>query len=82
MKVRKTTYKVYGSEEPCFEVSSDDNSVMVRISTCYHYLGSNSIYVTEYIDGEFNSIEEIRGDFKFLTEDEAISIAKRISVYI
>lgn len=82
MKVKKTTYEVEGSIEPCYEVSSDDNSIMVRIATCYHYIGKNSLYVTEYIDGDFNSREEIDGDFKSLTSAKALQIAQSNSVYL
>lgn len=84
MKVEKTTFEVYGTQEPCFLVSSDDNFVQVRISTCYHYIGHNNIFVREYVDGEFNSEDEwcnFHG-IKEMTEKDALDVAKKFSAYI
>lgn len=36
LKVKKTTYKVDGSTEPCFEVSGE--CAMVRIAPFYHFV--------------------------------------------
>lgn len=80
MKVERTDYLVQGYPEPCFEISNND--VLVRIATCYHYIGSNTLYVTEYINGELNSEEEIKGDFEALTEKDAKRIALENSVYL
>lgn len=55
MKVERTTFECEGIKEPCIMVSNEDGSVKVRISTCYHYIGKNSLYVREIIDDEFNS---------------------------
>lgn len=82
MKAVKTTFEVDGIKEPCYLVSSDDDCVQVRIHKCYHYIGSNSIYVTEFLDGDFNSREEIDGDFDSLSLAEAKRIAKRHSAYL
>lgn len=80
MEIKRTTFEVEGINEPCIEVS--DGYTMVRISTCYHYLGENTLFVKEYLDGEFNAEEEMDGDFELLTDSDAIRIAKEFSVYI
>ena len=80
LKVKKTTYKVDGSTEPCFEVSGE--CAMVRIAPFYHFVGPDTILVTEYLDGEWNSEDEWTGDFDNLTEDGAVEIATRYSVYL
>ena len=77
---KKTTYDVDGYSEPCFEVT--DGYVMVRIAPCYRLVGANTIFVTEYIDGEFNSREEWKGDFNSLTKQQATMIAKKCSAYL
>lgn len=82
MKTKKTTFEVEGCIEPCFEVSSDDGFVLVRIHPCYHLTGSNSLYVSEYLDGDFNSREEIRGDFEELDTFSAQELAEQMSVYL
>jgi len=84
MKVEKTTFKVDGIQEPCFLVSSDDDFVQVRISTCYHLIGRDNIYVREYIDGEFNSEDEwcnFHG-IKGMTKKDALEVAKKYSIYL
>ena len=80
MEVKRTTFEVEGINEPCIEVS--DGYTTVRISTCYYYLGKNTLYVREYLDGEYNSEDEWNGDFKALTDADAIRIAKQFSAYI
>lgn len=80
MEVIRTTFEVDGINEPCIEVS--DGYTMVRISTCYHYLGKNTLYVREYLDGEYNSEDELKGDFESLTDKDVICIAKKFSAYI
>ena len=82
MKVERTTFECEGIKEPCIMVSNEDGSVKVRISTCYHYVGKNSLYVREILDDEFNAEDEITGDFKKLTDEDAIRIAKRFSAYL
>lgn len=82
MKVERTKFLVEGIQEPCIIVSNEDGSVKVRISTCYHYLGKNSLYVREIIDDEFNAEDELTGDFKKLTDSDAIRIAKKFSAYL
>lgn len=82
MKAEKTTFEVEGINEPCILVKSDDDFVQVRISTSYHYYGPNQLFVAEYLDGDFNSMEEIMGDFKSLTLSEAKQIAKQHSAYL
>ena len=67
-------------DEPCIIVG--DETTYVRISTCYHLIGENTLYVTEFVDGDYNSKEEIEGDFDCLTDEEAVEIAKKHSVYL
>lgn len=52
IEVKKTTYMVDGCQEPCFEVS--DGYTMVRIAKMYHYIGWNTLAMSEYLDGEWN----------------------------
>lgn len=80
LKVKKTTYKVEGCDEPCWEVS--DGYTLVRIARYYHYIGADTLIVSEYLDGDFNSEEEIAGDFEMIDRFEAISIAKSQSAYL
>lgn len=82
MKVIKTTFDCDGIKEPCIIVASDDDSLQVRISTCYHYFGNNSLFVREIIDGDYNREDEIKGDFNKLTPSKAKSIAQRYSIYL
>ena len=83
LTVKRTTFepKGYaGCDEPCIIVGNDD--AYVRISKCYHYIGSDTLYVAEVLDGMVNSMDEINGDYDFLTDDDARDIARRHSVYI
>lgn len=80
MKATKTTYEIEGSVEPCWVVGN--NKTYVRIAPFYHIIGKNTLLVSEYVDGEFNSSEEINGDFESLSANDAIRIAKQHSVYI
>ena len=80
LKVLRTTFHVDGVDEPCIIVGNE--FAQVRISKCYHYIGSDSLYVREILDGAFNSEDEIRGDFDALTDDDARRIAREYSVYI
>lgn len=82
MKVQRTTFNCEGIQEPCIIVASDSEYAQVRISKCYHYIGSDSLYVREILDGEFNSEDEWTGDFDELTDEDAIRIAKKFSAYI
>lgn len=79
IEVNKTTYLVEGCQEPCFEVS--DGYTMVRIAKYYHYIGKNTLILSEYIDGEWNSSDEWDGDFDSLTESDAKALALRYSAY-
>ena len=78
--VKKTTYEVEGCKEPCFEVT--DGYTMVRIAKMYHYLGKNTLAITEYLDGDYNSSDEWNGDFDSLSEAYAKRIAQKYSAYI
>lgn len=80
IEVNKTTYLVEGCQEPCFEVS--DGYTMVRIAKYYHYIGKNTLILSEYIDGEWNSSDEWDGDFDSLSESDAKALAKKYSVYL
>ena len=78
--VKKTTYEVEGCKEPCFEVT--DGYTMVRIAKMYHYIGKNTLAITEYLDGDYNSSDEWTGDFDSLTNEKAKNIAQKFSVYL
>lgn len=80
IKIEKTTYSVEGSTEPCYLVSN--SYATVRISKCYHLIGRNTLYVTTFLDGEWNGEEEIDGDFESLTFMEARRIAKQNCAYL
>ena len=82
MKVERTTFECEGIQEPYIIVTSDSGYAQVRISKCYHYIGYDSLYVSEILDGEFNGGDEYRGDFDELTDEDAIRIAKEFSAYI
>jgi hypothetical protein len=78
--VKKTTYEVEGCKEPCFEVT--DGFTMVRIAKMYHYIGKDTLAMSEYLDGEWNSSDEWTGDFDSLTATEAKRLAQEYSVYL
>lgn len=80
LKVVRTTFKVEGIDEPCIMVG--EGFAQVRISKCYHYVGRNSLYVREILDGEFNDEDEFNGDFDSLTDDDARRIAREFSAYV
>lgn len=84
MKTIKTTYQVDGCTEPCWVVLSV--GVKVRIAKFYHYIGRNTILVSEIFNENgkelVNSEEEIDGDFDSLTASDAVRIAKEHSVYL
>ena len=80
LKVTRTTYEVDGIKEPCIIVS--DGYTQVRISTCYHYIGPNTLYVSEFLGDDFNGTDEVIGDFNLLSDFDAIEIAKECSAYI
>ena len=80
IEVKKTTYEVEGCKEPCFEVT--DGYTMVRIAKMYHYIGKNTLAITEYLDGDYNSSDEWNGDFDSLSEADAIRIAHKYCAYI
>lgn len=79
-KVTRTTFEADGVKEPCIVVSND--YAQVRISKYYHYVGSDTLNITEYIDGEFNSQEEWQGDYDLLSDFDAICLAKQYSAYL
>ena len=80
LKVERTTYQVDGVDEPCIMVG--DGFAQVRISALYHYIGKNTLLVSEFLDGENNGEAELIGDFESLTDDDARKIALGYSVYI
>ena len=80
IEVKKTTYEVEGCEEPCFEVT--DGFTMVRIAKMYHYIGKDTLILTEYLDGKYNSSDEWTGDFDSLTPAKAKKIAQAYSAYM
>ncbi len=80
LKVERTTFEVDGTNEPCIMVG--EGFAQVRISKCYHYIGSDSIYVREILDGDFNAEDEYRVDFDSLTDDDARRIAREFSAYV
>lgn len=80
IEVKKTTYEVDGIQESCFEVSN--GYCMVRIAKMYHYLGKNTLILTEYLDGEWNAEDELTGDYDTLTESDAKQLARKFSAYI
>lgn len=80
LKVQRTTFLVDGIEEPCILVGEE--FAQVRISTMYHYIGANTLCVREILDGEFNSEDELIGDFDLLSDDDARRIAKSVSAYV
>lgn len=78
--VTRTTHIIDGIAEPCIIVSN--GYAEVRINKCYHYIGVNSLYMREFLDGEYNSFDEFRGDFDTLSDAEAIKLAKHFSIYL
>jgi hypothetical protein len=48
----------------------------------YHYIGKNTIIVKEYVDGDYNSSDELTGDFDSLTPAKAKKIAQSYSAYL
>ena len=80
LTVKKTTYKVDGCKEPCFEVSN--GYAMVRIAKYYHLLGRDTLILSEYLDGKWNGEEEWSLDFDSLTKADAKEIAKEYSAYL
>lgn len=82
MKVERTTFECEGIQEPCIMVSDDEGFAQVRISKCHHYIGSDSLYMREILDGEFNGEDEWTGDFDMLSDDDAVRLAKEYSAYL
>ena len=80
--VYETTYFVDGCEEPCWEVWSEGFTVLVRIAKCYHYVGSDTLILSEYVDDVFNGEDEWTGDFDSLTSKAAVGLAKKFSAYL
>ena len=78
--VERTTFRVDGIDEPCIIVT--DGFTKVRISKCYHYIGEDSLYLYEYLDGEYNNSEEWEGDYDLLTDADAVRLAKKFCVYL
>lgn len=83
MKIERTTFEVDGCTEPCIEVtSSGSDYAMVRIHPCYHLIGNNTVYATEYCDGAFNSQDEYDFEFEELTRNQIMHIAREQSIHI
>ena len=80
VEVKRTTYEVDGSKEPCFEVT--DGYTMVRIAPCYHLIFKDTILITEYVGGEFNSDEEWDLTWDDIEEADAKEIAINYSAYL
>lgn len=80
LKITKTKFIVDGVEEPCIEVSN--GYAMTRFHRCYHYVGSDTCYVSTFVDGDFNSRDEINRDMDDLSNLELIAIAKEFNVYL
>ena len=80
LKVERTTFEIDGFEEPCIMVG--EGFAQVLISKCYHYIGSDSLYVREILGGDFNGEDEYIGDFDSLTDDDARRIARAFSAYV
>ncbi len=80
IEIKKTRFEVDGHKELCYEVT--DGFTMVRISKCYHYIGNDSLWLQEYVNGKFNSKEEWKGNFDTLTHLQAKALAKEYSVYL
>ncbi len=80
VSVKKTTYDAEGIEEACYEVT--DGFTLVRIARMYHYIGKDSLEISEYLDGELNSKEEMVGDLDSLTPVVVKNIAREYSVYL
>lgn len=80
LKVKRTTYKVDGVNEPCILVG--EGTVQVRIAKCYHLIGKDTLYLTEFLNGEFNAQEEWDGDYDSLSVHDARELAKKFSVYL
>lgn len=83
MKTRKTKYVVEGRKEPCWEISSDDGFVMVRLAPYYHYYGKTTILATEFLSAKFNASEEFEKiEFDKLNKRKATDIASSWSAYL
>lgn len=80
LEVKKTTFEVEGTTQECFIVT--DGFSKVRICKCYHLYSHNTIFVTEWIEGDFNSEDEWDYDFDMLDEEDAVEIAKKYSIYL
>ena len=80
LKVKRTTFEADGVDEPCIIVSND--FAAVRISKCYHLIGEDSLFMTEFLDGEFNGQEEWVGDYDLLSDFDAVTLAKQYSAYL
>lgn len=80
MKVTKTRIKKEGVSVPCFKI--ENGIAAVIISPCYHYIGSDTLYLAEFIDGELNKQEEWKGDFSMLCKNEALILAKEFCAYL
>lgn len=78
--IKKTTYEVDGLKEPCYLVSN--GYATVRIAKCYHLIGRNTLYVTTFLEDEWNGEEEVNGDFDSLTFMEVKRIAKENCAYL
>lgn len=79
-KITRTTYEVDGCKEPCILVG--EGYAQVRISKCYHMIGSDTLYMTEILGGEVNAVDEFTGDYDLLDDFTAISLAKQFSPYL
>ena len=80
LKVKRTTYKVDGVDEPCIIV--DAGYAQVRIAKCHHLIGDDTLYLTEFLDGDFNAREEWKGDYDTISTYKAKRLAMQFSPYI
>lgn len=80
IEVKKTTYKVQGCKEKCWEITN--GSIMVRIAKLYHLIGRDTIVLTEYNNGNYQNDEEWDIDFDTITKSDALRIAKQFSIYL
>lgn len=69
--------------EPCIIVFDDDDmTTYVRFAPCYHYSSDTTVVATEFVDGEWNSAEELNVKWDDLSPNMAKELAKKCSAYI
>lgn len=80
-KLVKTTYTTpYGDSEEVKELrfENGDYARFFKLASC---CGRKCVRVKCYIDGEFESSDDVYGDYDNLTPKEAYRLAKGICVY-